>query len=97
MNSLLKNTEELGCELAMVEVDDLAGLASLHTHLLNIVEQANQFAIDSNVDAMSTIQEAGTKAVELIEKVILSKLNDGDLALERWPRRQSASNGSWKR
>ena len=82
MDSLLKLTEELGCELATVETDDLSSLAGLHTHLLNIAEQADRLAGDSNSDAMTTVHEAGTKAAELIENVILSEADDDDAALE---------------
>ena len=82
MDSLLRLTEEVGCVLATVEADDLSGLAGLHTHLLNIAEQADRLAADSDSAAMVTVREAGTKAAELIEKVILSEAEDDDDTLE---------------
>ncbi|MBN1435487.1 MAG: chemotaxis protein CheA [Sedimentisphaerales bacterium] len=81
MEQLLEQIERASSQIVGVEVNDLPGLAELHTQLENVRRQADQ--TESLVaEQREIINTASSVAGDLIEKIILQDTDDAIEALE---------------
>ncbi len=81
MEKILELIEQSVLGLLDVHPDDLRDLAELHSKFQEIAEQTNQLNIP-DAKQLETIQAGTLAAADLIEKIILDEVENGDTAIK---------------